>query len=77
MRFVAIKGRSAQELIAYKYDHNKIVRGPEIYPSYVALVLECDNEFLAHYQADRYSSGMMGASLHETAEAGIEHIRSI
>lgn len=71
--YIAVRGaRSRREFIAYLYDKNKIV-GDLITADNgrVSGVVHCPTEDAAQYQADRYASGMIGASLHPTAtEAG-------
>jgi hypothetical protein len=73
MRYIAVRGaRSQKELLAYKYERNSVVGPPVYLPNdRVGAVIECPTDDAAQYQADRYASGMIGATLHDTAlEAG-------
>lgn len=71
--YIAVRGaRSERELNAYLYSHNKVV-GDLIFADNgrVSAVIHCPTDDAAQYQADRFASGMIGASLHPTAtEAG-------
>ena len=60
---------------ALTYDHNKIVKEPEPagYRGEMAIV-ECADSYLANYQADRYSSAMIGAKVHNSLDAAETYI---
>lgn len=60
---------------ALTYDHNKIVQEPVPagYRGEMAIV-ECGDSYRAQYQADRYSSGLIGAKVHNSLEAAEAYI---
>jgi hypothetical protein len=69
MIYIAVSGaRTRRELIAYLYAHNKIVNSTLEINGRHAAVIMCPSADAAQYQADRYASGMIGATLHDTEQ---------
>jgi len=66
MKYLAVTGaRSEQELRAYLYSYNLPMKIDTTYLGRVWGVIECPDD-KAQYQADRFQSGMIGASVHST-----------
>jgi hypothetical protein len=66
MKFLAVTGaRSEDEVRAYLYSHNIPLKIDTTYQGRVWAVIECPDD-KAQYQADRFQSGMIGASVHDT-----------
>lgn len=66
MKYLAVVGaRSEQEVRAYLYSYNIPMKVATTFQGRVWAVIECPDD-KAQYQADRFQSGMIGASVHPT-----------
>lgn len=77
-KFISVLTSSRLETVErYTYPHNKIIPNEALkpHPKYTRVVVSSPDAHLAQYQADRYSSGLMGARVHDTEQEAIEHLR--